>query len=79
MPLSRRELTQSKVARNPGEFGFMKYDKYVIPESSSNQGEARYSGSSTMGTLNSRCANFIARRQFSIASCRSKKKVMNQE
>lgn len=72
---SSLELTQSSVDLNPAEPGFMKYDKYVIPESSSSHGEARYSGSRTIGTSSSRWASLIALRQFSTASCRSKKKI----
>lgn len=42
-----------------------------MPESSSNQGDAKYSGSKTIGTSSSLCASLIARRQFSTASWRS--------
>lgn len=72
--LSSREFTHRKVAWKPGEPGFMKYDKYVMPDSSSNHGDARYSGSSTAGILNSRWAISMARRQFSMLLFLSEKK-----
>ena len=43
----------------------MKYERYVMPESSSRCGDARYSGSKTRGMLKWRCASSIARLQFS--------------
>ncbi|CAB0005087.1 unnamed protein product [Nesidiocoris tenuis] len=53
-------------ARVPGLFSFIKYDKYVMPESSSRCGDARYSGCRTCGTPSLVLAISIARRQFSI-------------
>lgn len=57
-------LTQQRVAWNPGLSSFIKYDKYVIPDSSSRNGEAKYSGSKTIGIWNSLLAISMAVRQL---------------